>query len=254
MKLNYETSLVGEKVILVPYRPEHVSNYHEWMKDPALLEATGSEPLTYEEEVEMQQGWHLDENKCTFIVHAREECGYVRNGEFESTGTQTEKSNATNTSFRVENNLDAMIGDVNLFLSEINDDDDEIDANEKLKITELNTDIPTEEGESSTKPLIQAEIDIMIARKDYQGKGLGRAATCTMLKYGATKLGIHRFFCRINEDNLNSIRLFKSIGFQQCGYAACFKQVELELRKPLPEMAKIFKNHGGSHSTIPCDM
>ena len=223
------------------------------MKDPALLEATGSEPLTYEEEVEMQQEWHLDENKCTFIVHAREECGCVRNGEIESTGTQTEKSNAANASFRVEDNLDAMIGDVNLFLSEI-DDDDEIDADETSKSAELNTDIPAEEGGSSTKPLIQAEIDIMIARKEYQGKGLGRAATCTMLKYGATKLGIRRFFCRINEDNLNSIRLFKSIGFQQCGYAACFKQVELELRKPQPEMENIFNNQGGSYLMIPCSM
>ena len=50
MKLNYDTCLAGEKATLVPYRPEHVQKYHEWMKDPELLELTGSEPLSMEEE------------------------------------------------------------------------------------------------------------------------------------------------------------------------------------------------------------
>ena len=136
----------------------------------------------------------------------------------------------------LEENLDAMIGDVNLFLSEV-DDSDESDTEENAKITEAET---SQETTPST-PLIQAEVDIMIARQDFQGKGLGRAATCAMLLYGATELNIHRFFCRINEDNTNSIRLFKAIGFAQCNYAACFKQVELELRKPLLEMKEIFK-------------
>ena len=53
MKLNYETCLAGTKVTLVPYRPEHVEKYHEWMKDPKLLELTGSEPLSMEEEIEL---------------------------------------------------------------------------------------------------------------------------------------------------------------------------------------------------------
>jgi len=213
------------------------------MKDPALLEATGSEPLSYEEEMEMQKDWHLDEKKCTFIVHAREACRGIIEEQSETTETENAEP------FRVEDNLDAMIGDVNLFLSEI-DDEDESETDETSTIPEAK--IEAEQEVTSTKPLMQAEIDIMIARKGYQGKGLGRAATCSMLQYGATKLGIHRFFCRINEDNVSSIRLFKSIGFEQCGYAACFKQVEMELRKPLPEMEQLFREHGGCYSAIAC--
>ena len=125
---------------------------------------------------------------------------------------------------------------MNLFLSEI-DDSDETDTDDNAEISEVDKSPET----TSSAPLIQAEVDIMIARTDSQGKGLGRAATCAMLLYGATELNIHRFFCRINEDNTNSIRLFKAIGFAQCNYAACFKQVELELRKPLLEMKEIFK-------------
>lgn len=53
---------MGKKVILVPYMKEHVPKYHEWMQDPFLLEATGSEPLTLEQEYEMQLSWTQDPN------------------------------------------------------------------------------------------------------------------------------------------------------------------------------------------------
>lgn len=56
---------MGEKVALVPYKPEHVPKYHEWMKSPFLQEMTASEPLTLEEEYEMQESWHQDqESEC----------------------------------------------------------------------------------------------------------------------------------------------------------------------------------------------
>mmetsp|Transcript_9993 Transcript_9993/g.20921 ORF Transcript_9993/g.20921 Transcript_9993/m.20921 type:complete len:251 (+) Transcript_9993:236-988(+) len=248
MKSNYEICLVGKSVILVPYRPEHVSRYHEWMKEPALLEATGSEPLSYDEEVEMQHSWLDDETKCTFIVHSAEACNYSLN-ELDKLGeTESSSENA----FRVEDNLDAMIGDVNLFLSEM-DDEDESDHNETTEINESET-ADAAPGTGRLEENLQAEIDIMIANKECQGKGLGRAATCTMLLYGVRKLGIHRFFCKINEDNVNSIRLFKNIGFEQCNYAACFKQVELELKKTLPEIEQICKGQGVFYSTVPCSI
>ena len=38
MKLNERTVIYGTRVILVPYEREHVAKYHEWMKDPFILQ------------------------------------------------------------------------------------------------------------------------------------------------------------------------------------------------------------------------
>ena len=57
----------------------------------------------------MQKSWRDDPNKCTFIVLAREQC----------------EIDATKREVVVSDCLHAMVGDVNLFLSEIDDDDDE---------------------------------------------------------------------------------------------------------------------------------
>ena len=54
--------------VLVPYRPEHVAQYHAWMADPSLQELTESEPLSLQEECDMQRSWRDDPDKCTFIV------------------------------------------------------------------------------------------------------------------------------------------------------------------------------------------
>ena len=59
-------SLEGKKVILVPYMEAHVPKYHEWMKDPSLLQATGSEPLTLQQEYTMQLSWSQDPNSSVF--------------------------------------------------------------------------------------------------------------------------------------------------------------------------------------------
>ena len=53
-------SLEGEKVIMVEYMKEHVPKYHQWMQDPTLLSATGSEPLTLDQEYDMQLSWNQD--------------------------------------------------------------------------------------------------------------------------------------------------------------------------------------------------
>jgi RimJ/RimL family protein N-acetyltransferase len=68
MLLNSNTVLCGQKVNLVPYQKEHVLRYHEWMQSAELQKLTASEPLTLEEEYEMQNSWRNDPKKCTFIV------------------------------------------------------------------------------------------------------------------------------------------------------------------------------------------
>jgi RimJ/RimL family protein N-acetyltransferase len=68
MKINQNTTLTGDLVVLVPYRKEHVEQYHVWMQDPDLQEATASEPLTLDEEYQMQETWAMNEDKCTFIL------------------------------------------------------------------------------------------------------------------------------------------------------------------------------------------
>ena len=72
----------------------------------------------------------------------------------------------------------SMIGDVNMFL---NDRDD---------------------------PTI-AELEIMIAEANYRGKGCGREALALMMHYGATVLGLSKFYVKINQANVSSLGLFK---------------------------------------------
>ncbi|XP_074638464.1 alpha/beta-tubulin-N-acetyltransferase 9-like isoform X2 [Acropora palmata] len=64
MKVNGSTILEGERIVLVPYKREHVPRYHEWMQSAELLEQTASERLTLEQEYDMQRSWFQDENNC----------------------------------------------------------------------------------------------------------------------------------------------------------------------------------------------
>ncbi|KAF8414214.1 hypothetical protein HHK36_002214 [Tetracentron sinense] len=94
-------SLAGEKVILVPYMKEHVPKYHQWMQEPALLQATGSEPLTLEQEYEMQLSWTQDPNKQTFIV--------------------LDKQMVVGDFVHGDPHVEAMVGDVNIYMNDLDD-------------------------------------------------------------------------------------------------------------------------------------
>ncbi|XP_047336674.1 N-acetyltransferase 9-like protein [Impatiens glandulifera] len=93
--------LEGKKIVLIPYMEAHVSKYHEWMQDPSLLQATGSDPLTLDEEYEMQLTWTQDPNKQTFIILDRE----LIDGDF-TIG---------------DPHVEAMVGDVNVYLNDLDD-------------------------------------------------------------------------------------------------------------------------------------
>ncbi|XP_031170956.1 N-acetyltransferase 9 [Sander lucioperca] len=98
MKINENTLLEGHNAVLVPYNAEHVPRYHEWMKSPELQQLTASEPLTLEQEYDMQKSWREDDDKCTFII--------------------LDKQRWADTSVEEEQ---CMVGDVNIFLTDPTD-------------------------------------------------------------------------------------------------------------------------------------
>jgi len=236
MKSNYELCLSGKSCIFVPYRPEHLPNYHEWMQDPFLLEATASEPLSMDEEIEMQREWRDDEKKCTFILLARVLCSsQPGEGEEEKNHdiippppTESEMSEENKPYPQlVEQTLDAMIGDINLFLSEEeleDSDDDERQYNEQLASQSTTT-------TTTPENLTQGELDLMIAAASHRHKNLGAELALMMMHYGAKHLQLRRFFVKIKDTNHSSLKLFKEkLGFVQCAYAECFGEYELECK------------------------
>ncbi|XP_036397843.1 N-acetyltransferase 9 [Megalops cyprinoides] len=68
MRINEDTLLEGKRVVLVPYNVDHVPRYHMWMSSSELQKLTASEPLTLEQEYDMQRSWREDDDKCTFII------------------------------------------------------------------------------------------------------------------------------------------------------------------------------------------
>jgi len=103
-----------------------------------------------------------------------------------------------------------MVGDVNLFLKGLPDDED-----------------------------FEAEVEVMIAEPAYRRKGLASVAIQLMLSYATSpsaKLGPNqrplpvpreRLVARIGESNLPSIRLFEKLGFTVTKRVAVFEEVEL---------------------------
>ena len=263
MRLNYETVLVGRRVVLVPYRPEHLPTYHKWMQDPHLLEMTGSEPLSMEEEVAMQKEWRDDDMKCTFIVLDREACvglppiagqngaevgdGGKDNGDEENgNGKETPSCPTPAAGVAdlapdfVEKNLDAMVGDVNLFLSEEepDTDDENDDACVGNSITSAASSATAQHEESNPQQQIhmQAELDIMIAEESARGKGMGSEASRIMLWYGAHQLKIRRFFAKIKKENDASKGLFEHrLCFKEIAFVECFGEHEYERREECSE-------------------
>ncbi|CAD6441902.1 aa54acff-3cc5-479a-935c-c5b95d72b37a [Sclerotinia trifoliorum] len=157
MLINEHTAVYTNKVLLVPYEESHVITYHGWMKDEEIQQATASEPLSLDEEYAMQKSWRTDHDKLTFII-----CLPTDDTDTASEVIRKDVSDAPR----------KMIGDINLFLTEADED---------------------EEG-------CIGEIEIMIAESSARGNGLGRSAVLTFLEY------LRRHLERIMEEYRDGIR------------------------------------------------
>ncbi|KAG5928035.1 hypothetical protein E4U42_001381 [Claviceps africana] len=198
MRVNQSTAVKAGKVLLVPYEARHVPKYHTWMQDPAIQEATASEPLTLQEEYENQRSWRASHDKLTFIVceapAGAASSAVVRAG--------------------VADAEERMRGDVNLFIYE-DELADAVDA----------------------RGMLRGEMDVMIADRGHWRKGFGRAAVEGLLvyarrnldrileEYGGDRASMAGLMAKIKEGNGGSRALFEGLGFRQRGGVNYFGEV-----------------------------
>ncbi|KAM0252795.1 hypothetical protein ACHAQJ_007583 [Trichoderma viride] len=215
MKINENIAISTSNVLLVPYEVHHILTYHGWMEDPAIQEATASEPMTLEEEYENQLSWRTSHDKLTFIV-----C--------EPSSGERRNNHARVYTAKVDDSTDRMRGDVNFFLYLDDDDDDD-----------------GVEQQESNQIRLRGEIDVMIAGKQHRGKGTGEAAVRAILAYirknitaileeyaqgenlDKDKIQLVGLMAKIKEDNTGSRGLFKKLGFRQEGEANYFGEVKM---------------------------
>ncbi|EGC39685.1 hypothetical protein DICPUDRAFT_26513, partial [Dictyostelium purpureum] len=95
--------IVGNKLVLVPYKRNHVEKYWGWMSSEEIREQTASDLLTLEEEYENQQSWYEDEHKITFIILDKD---LLKDREWQSN----------------QDDIESMVGDVNIFFNEYEDE------------------------------------------------------------------------------------------------------------------------------------
>ncbi|CAL1697196.1 unnamed protein product [Somion occarium] len=194
MRANANTIIVDEELILVPYREEHVAKYHEWMLNPELRELTASEPLSLEEEYEMQRKWQDDEDKLTFII-----C--VREPNAKAVWAANDGSTQTTASL-------VMIGDVNLF----------------FKGSPLDEDFEVEAEVMIADPAYR--------RRGYASRALQLLLSYATSPSSPAPLPIppHVLVVRIGEGNGASLRVFERLGFVITKRVEVFKELEMRFR------------------------
>jgi RimJ/RimL family protein N-acetyltransferase len=189
----------------------------------------------------MQQAWRTDADKLTFIT-CLSSIGVTKTTTIDEGIVNLELQDRDfKLKLGVEDASDRMIGDVNLFLYP-----DEEDEEQRLDQTKSGEIIPQEANEAV------GEVEIMIARKEFQGKGYGRQILLGFLwyivksypeimhEYHQIHGGKYKRSClnylrvKIDAENLRSLRLFESIGFTRLTEKPNYFG-ELELRLPWSE-------------------
>ncbi|KAI9294836.1 n-acetyltransferase 9-like protein [Neoconidiobolus thromboides FSU 785] len=206
MLINSNTILKNDRLWLIPYLKEHVPQYHQWMKTEELLELTASEPLSLEEEYQMQDSWREDEDKCTFILFVAE---------------KEELINESNDTTQIKGKI---IGDVNLFL---NDFEDKNSAEIEIMVAEKSY---RGKGLGLLALLMMMEYGIYYLYNFIQPNYL----------LGVASLNLTRITSKIGESNTSSLKLFKEkLQFQQISYSTAFKEVTLELKANSESLRKL---------------
>lgn len=72
------------------------------------------------------------------------------------------------------------------------------------------------------------EIEIMVARKSSQRKGLATEALTLFMTYAVQHLSVSRFRAKILETNNASQRLFHNLGFKEVSRSEVFKEIVFE--------------------------
>eukprot|EP00347_Sterkiella_histriomuscorum_P006933 403350879 len=177
-----------------------VSGYCEWMKDPFIQEMTSTEEMSLDEHYQIQKDYILKSNEQVIFL-------IMDLNSNQETQEQVSIQNLSNLIRLIQNhNKDQpetkidiskvkLIGDINLFLKRNNDD-----------------------------PL-QGELNIMIAEKQAQRKGLAQETIMLIMKYGAQKFGLTNYIAKISMKNLASINLFKKLGFKVIEELEVFEEI-----------------------------
>ncbi|TVY68974.1 N-acetyltransferase 9-like protein [Lachnellula suecica] len=212
------------KVLLVPYEASHVTTYHEWMQDKEIQAATASEPLSLEEEYEMQSKWRNDRDKLTFIV-----CEPLSSQKFEI------KAN-------VEDAPRRMIGDVNLFIS-ANGADEEGCIGELELMVALKSRRRQGYGRAATVAFLHyISLHIHDIRNEFlrtsissEKNTLSQHDPAASNSWKQPREDFH-MTVKIGEDNPSSINLFESLGFVKTDDKAnFFGEFELSLGRNVTE-------------------
>lgn len=65
LKSKIRSAQFGFSIKMLLREPNYIRSnlrYHQWMSDPVLQQLTASEPLTLDQEYEMQETWRHDED------------------------------------------------------------------------------------------------------------------------------------------------------------------------------------------------
>ncbi|XP_077966711.1 N-acetyltransferase 9-like protein [Styela clava] len=222
MRINVDTVILGDKVILIPYEDIHVEKYHSWMQSQEIQTLTASEPLTIEAEYEMQKSWREDDDKLTFIIADKQMWDDYVFEPNKSSQDATSSNRLTPVEDHIkidqasQREIQCIIGDVNLFLN-------------------------CDPGKKS------AEIEIMIAESNARKRGFATEALRLMIAYALHYLNITNFIAKIGCDNIPSIKLFKEkFGFSEISRSEVFKEITLSKRID-PEYTSNGKNIENFH-------